>query len=158
MESIDWRLRLGLERHPEGGFFKRIHTHPLEVPTEYGPRAAASSIHYLLNREQPISRFHRVRPTILHFLQSGGPVIYALLNSEGWMQEVTLGFGEGQQIALEVHGGIWKASRLPDGVDHALVSEVVVPGFDWADHEYMRSSKLAPGVGEDLRRRGWTVA
>ena len=157
MEPIDWRSRLGLERHPERGWFKRIYTALEEVPSAYGPRAAASSIHYLLDREQPQSRFHRVRPTILHFLQSGGPVTYALMNSEGWFQEVTLGFAPGQQIALEVAGGIWKASRLGEDASHALVSEVVIPGFDWADHEYLTYGKVSPAALQELRLRGWQL-
>ena len=157
MEDIDWRSRLDLQRHPERGWFRRIYTSAEDTPTANGPRALASSIHYLLDREQPQSRFHRVRSTILHFLQSGGPVTYALLNSEGWLEEVTLGFGPDQRIALEVAGGIWKASKLSGNATHALVSEVVVPGFDWCDHEYMTTGRTPASAREELRLRGWQM-
>jgi len=152
---MDWQHRLNLERHPEGGWFRRIYTAAASVPGAKGPRAAASSIHYLLTAAHPRGRFHRVAPTILHFLQSGGPVEYACIGADGQLQLTTLGFGEGQALFLEVAGGTWKCSRLVGGADHALVSEVVVPAFEWADHEYLDPRTLAPALQAELQQRGW---
>ncbi len=69
--------------------------------------------------------------------------------------ETVLGFAAGQALFLEVPAGTWKASRLEPGADHALVSEVVVPGFDWADHEYLAADSLPPSVMDGLQRDGW---
>ena len=138
----DWITRLGLAPHPEGGWFRRIHTEPRQVQTELGLRAAASSIHYLLTTESPTGHLHSNRSTILHFLQSGGPVEYLLIDPSGQAQRITLGSGSGQVLQFVAPGGSWKASRLLPGTDHALVSEVVVPGWDAADHSFITAEQL----------------
>ncbi|WP_293389141.1 cupin domain-containing protein [Nevskia sp.] len=128
--------RLGLERHPEGGWFRRIHTADAIVDTAHGPRARVTSIHYLLTTEEPRGRLHRNRSDILHYLQGGGPVEYLLLEDSGELRRVVLGSEPSQALFLHVPGGVWKASQLIDGASHALVSEAVVPGFDFADHSF----------------------
>ena len=156
----DWRTRLKLEPHPEGGWFRRIYTAEAEISTPRGSRPLASSIHYLLDATRPRGRFHRVRSTILHFLQSGGPVEYALIGPDGGFCTVTLGFDAVWEIVLEAPGGTWKASRLVGDASHALVSEVVLPGFAWEDHDYLTPEALAAwpaGVHGELARRGWSV-
>lgn len=140
---MDWAERLRLEPHPEGGWFRRLYTDGRSCDTAHGPRAAASSIHYLLQRPQQVQgRLHRNRSTILHYLQHGGPVEYLLLSADGRLQCHTLGFAAGQLLFLEVPGGVWKASRLLVEAGHALVAEVVLPGFDYADHEFMTAAVL----------------
>lgn len=129
--------RLALERHPEGGWFKRIHTSAHALDTAHGARARVTSIHYLLTADEPLGRLHRNRSDILHYLQGGGPVEYLLLDeADGTLRRVVLGHDAGEQLFLFVPGGIWKASRLIGDADHALVSEAVVPGFDFADHAF----------------------
>jgi predicted cupin superfamily sugar epimerase len=140
--AADWITRLGLEPHPEGGYFRRIYTDSRMLATPAGDRAAASSIHYLLTRESPVGRFHRNRSRILHYLQQGGPVDYWLLSPDGAVSQQTLGFGPGQALFLDVPGGLWKASALVGEADLALISEVVLPGFDYADHEFMSAARL----------------
>lgn len=142
-EGRHWIERLDLAPHPEGGWFRRIHTDARVVQTENGARPVLSSIHYLLTREQPIGRLHRNRSTILHYLQDGGPVEYLLLDDQGALSRVVLGREPGQSLFLWVPGGVWKASRLIDGASHALVSEVVTPGFDHADHAFAGPEMLA---------------
>lgn len=142
MQEQDWIARLGLVPHPEGGWFRRIHTEPGSVATAQGSRAAASSIHYLLTQASPVGFLHSNRSVILHFLQSGGPVEYVLLNPSQGESRRVLGFGPGQEIQLVVPGGTWKASRLLAGADHALVAEIVLPGWDAADHVFMTAEQL----------------
>ncbi|MBL6752602.1 MAG: cupin domain-containing protein [Nevskia sp.] len=140
----DRAARLGLEPHPEGGYFRRIYTAPRTVGTSGGERPLATSIYYLLDRRQPLGRLHRNRSDILHFLVDGGPLEYLLLDAGGVLRRQRLGPGEGEARFLLVPGGCWKASQLLEPAAHALVAEVVTPGFDYADHEFARE--------EDLRR------
>lgn len=75
------------------------------------------------------------------------------------MQIKTILVGEdlerGEVRQLVVDGNWWKVSEIPLGdrqrvergeidSEHVggLISEVVTPGFDWADHEYMTESIL----------------
>lgn len=136
-EAIDWIPRLGLQRHPEGGWYRRIYTAETSVETPQGTRPLATSIHYLLDRDEPIGRLHRNRSGILHFLQHGGPVEYLVVAPAGVLERTVLGFGAAEALSLHVPGGCWKASRLLDPARHALVSEVVAPGFDFADHRFI---------------------
>lgn len=136
--------RLGLERHPEGGWFRRIHTSDRHIDTAHGERPRVTSIHYLLTADEPLGRLHRNRSDILHYLQGGGPVAYLLLDeASGHLRRVVLGPGADQQLFLFVPGGVWKASALIDGASHALVAEAVVPGFDFADHAFADAALLA---------------
>jgi uncharacterized protein len=143
MTGPDWAQRLGLIQHPEGGWFSRIHTSETSVNTAHGVRPQITSIHYLLTQTQPISRLHRNRSGILHYLQHGGPVEYVLLTADGELQRQVLGYAPGQALFLFVPGGVWKASRLIDGAEHVLISEAVSPGFVFADHEFAGPDVLA---------------
>jgi predicted cupin superfamily sugar epimerase len=137
-----WVERLGLELHPEGGYFKRIYTSSQAHVTPNGERALATSIYYLLDQAQPLGRLHRNRSDILHYLLDGGPVEYVLLGADGELRRVCLGAAPDQDRFLAVAGGRWKASHLINGATHALVAEVVTPGFDYADHEFCDEARL----------------
>ena len=151
----DWQQHLALEPHPEGGWFRRIHTADATVASPRGMRAASSAIHYLLTAAEPRGRFHRVHSTILHFLQSGGPVQYRYIGADDEIRDTTLALDGSGGLFLEVPPGVWKASRLIGAADHALVSEVVVPGFDWADHEYLVADRLPAELVLRLSHEGW---
>jgi uncharacterized protein len=131
----DWIAKLGLEPHPEGGYFRRIYTSTINQATAAGERPLATSIYYLLDRAEPRGFLHRNRSEILHFFIDGGPVEYLLLDADGELRRVRLGNGDADSRFLLVPGGCWKASQLIEGASHALVAEVVTPGFDYADHQ-----------------------
>lgn len=140
MKQPDWVAKLQLELHPEGGYFKRIYTSPLTQATPQGQRPLATSIYYLLTRDQPLGRLHRNRSDILHYFLDGGPLEYLLLGADGTLRRERLGGGDAR--FLLVPGGCWKASQLVDEASHALIAEVVTPGFDYADHEFCDPAQL----------------
>lgn len=142
MSGRDLAAELGLEPHPEGGYFRRIYTSPRPFAAAQGQRALATSIYYLLDRRQPLGRLHRNRSDILHYLLDGGPVEYVLLGEDGALRRERLDSAPGGQRFLAVPGGCWKASQLIGGAAHALVAEVVTPGFDYADHQFAREEDL----------------
>jgi predicted cupin superfamily sugar epimerase len=138
----EWVQRLALLPHPEGGWFRRIYTAAQSIETAGGARPAASSIYYLLTQQQPIGRMHCNRSDILHFLIDGGPLEYWLLDEAGTLSRQRLAQQPGAERFLLVRGGCWKASQLVDGATHALIAEVVTPGFDFADHRFATSEDL----------------
>jgi len=142
MNGADWTKRLSLMRHPEGGWFRRIYTSEEQVRVGDGERPALTSIHYLLTQQQPIGRLHRNRSDILHYLQHGGPVEYLLLSEDGALRRVVLGYEPGQTLFLHVPGVIWKATRLLSAAEHVLISEAVMPGFTYTDHEFATPALL----------------
>ncbi|MGI5447496.1 cupin domain-containing protein [Streptomyces sp. CA-243310] len=131
-----WIETLGLEPHMEGGYFRRTfqadHRPPLH--TARGERHLLTSIHYLLTKDSPVGHWHLNQSDILHFHHSGAPLDYHLIHPDGRAETVTLGPDpyQGHVLTLAVPGGLWKATHLGDG-DHALISEAVAPGFDYAD-------------------------
>lgn len=139
MQGGDWILRLSLEAHPEGGYFKRIYTSPLLHSVPHAQRPLCTSIYYLLTREQPIGRLHRNRSDILHYFLDGGPLEYLLLGPDGTLRRERLDAGS---PFLLVPGGCWKASHLIEGATHGLIAEVVTPGFDYADHQFCQEVDL----------------
>lgn len=154
LEGEHWIRQLQLEAHPEGGWFRRIYTSPVGIPTPAGIRASATSIHYLLTAQQPRGHLHRNRSDILHFLIDGGPVEYLLAAPGNELRRIRLARGVGNDHFLLVPGGCWKASQLVDGAGYTLVAEVVTPGFDYADHQFATAADIerdCPQAIEDLR-------
>jgi uncharacterized protein len=142
MSDQHWIAKLGLQAHPEGGYFKRIYTAAARHRTVASERPLATSIYYLLDRSQPLGFMHRNRSDILHFFLDGGPLEYVLLAENGELQRERLGKEAADSRFLLVPGGCWKASQLIDGARHALVAEVVAPGFDDADHQFLGVDQL----------------
>jgi len=142
VSGSDWVSKLALEAHPEGGYFRRIYTSAVNQATAAGVRPLATSIYYLLDQAEPRGFLHRNRSDILHFFLDGGPVEYLLLDADGELRRVRLGNGAMDSRFLMVPGGCWKASQLIEDATHALVAEVVAPGFDYADHQFCSESVL----------------
>lgn len=61
-----WIEKLGLEAHPEGGYFKQTNKSEQLIPTKRGERALHTAILFLLNTESP-SHFHRLKADELWF-------------------------------------------------------------------------------------------
>ena len=66
---------------------------------------------------------------------------------------------QGERLQWIVEGGTYKGSfLLPDEEggetsDGLLISETVVPGFEWGDHDYMKPERLEALVTEEQRRQ-----
>ncbi|MFE0675869.1 cupin domain-containing protein [Streptomyces sp. NPDC058867] len=141
----DWIDRLGLEPHVEGGYFRRTYVsdrHP-PVRTPRGERPLLTSIHYLLTAASPVGHWHLNASDILHFHHHGAPLTYHLIHPDGRAETAVLGQDpeRGEVLMLAVPGGVWKATVLDSG-DHALISEAVAPGFDYADMTLGRPDAL----------------
>ncbi|MEU8658981.1 cupin domain-containing protein [Actinoplanes philippinensis] len=130
--------RLGLEPHPEGGWYRETWRSPVTFePDGYGaPRHAATAIYFLLHPGER-SAWHVVRSAELWFWHSGGPLLLRRGGSgdrpaDG--DEVLLGpdVAAGQEPQVLIPPGVWQAAE-PAGDEPVLVSCVVAPGFDFAD-------------------------
>jgi predicted cupin superfamily sugar epimerase len=128
---------LGLEPHPEGGWFRESWRSPAELETSDGRRRnAATSIHFLLHAGES-SAWHRVRSDEIWFAHLG-EVTLELGGSgpdpvAGARAVVGADVAAGQRPQVVVPAGHWQ--RTAPGSDDALVSCVVSPGFDFADFE-----------------------
>jgi predicted cupin superfamily sugar epimerase len=137
--------RLGLEPHPEGGFYRETWRSPVTfsaeaLPPGYpGPRAAMTSIYFLLPTGVEAS-LHRVRSEELWMHHEGDPVVLGIGSTPEEAVDPTravrLGPGADASLQVVVPGGAWQTAKaLPGPTGHALVGCVVAPGFDFEDFE-----------------------
>lgn len=136
---------LGLQPHPEGGSFSEVFRSTARVlPADArGPRAALTTIYFLLTRGQR-SRLHRVASDEVWHFYEGAPLELTVIDSDFAVTErVTLGALDlratqegrrlpgGTEVVYAVREGMWQAAR-PLG-EYSLVGCSVAPGFDFAD-------------------------
>jgi predicted cupin superfamily sugar epimerase len=135
MEKPNLATLLGLEAHPEGGWYRETWRSDVEFePEGYGgTRASATAIYFLLDVGDE-SQWHRVRSAEIWLWHSGGPLTLEYGDTPEAATAVTLGpdVGAGQQPQVVIPAGAWQAAR-PAGDQHVLVSCIVSPGFDFAD-------------------------
>ncbi len=137
-EIID---KLGLERHPEGGWYRQTWA----APAAPGERPAGTCIHFLLQAGER-SHWHRVDAAEIWHWHAGAPLILAIAETEaGPAREVRLG---GDVLADQAPHAVvpahhWQAARSTG--DWTLVSCTVSPGFRFEGFE------LAP-PGFDIPR------
>lgn len=130
----DWAAGLGLQPHPEGGWYAETYRHPGTTETTAGTRSLGTAIYFLLMPENS-SAWHRVASDELWFHHRGGPLRLWIGDEPETATEHVLGpdLEGGQLPQLLVPAGAWQAARPAD--EAVLVSCVVVPGFDFADFE-----------------------
>jgi len=156
---------LGLEPHPEGGYYLETYRAAQTLRTPRGERPASTAIVFLVT-EESVSKLHRLSSDELWVYQGGLPLELVTISPRGDLerrvlgdleeivrsrghaheprQESPVGPPEGSLDWLSqalVPAGSWQGARLAGGPHlpaqyaWALVSCVVTPGFDFADFE-----------------------
>ncbi|RID91425.1 cupin domain-containing protein [Gemmobacter lutimaris] len=115
---------LGLERHPEGGWYRQTW-----IDDSSPGRPGGTAIHFLLQAGER-SHWHRVDAVEIWHWHAGAPLILSLAETaEGPARDIRLGpdvlAGEAPQVIVPAHH--WQAAA-PTG-DWGLVSCTVTPGF-----------------------------
>ena len=128
---------LGLEAHPEGGWFRQTWRAPEDLETSDGRvRSTATLIYFLLHAGES-SAWHRVLSDELWLAHLG--VVSIELGGDGahptpaGRTVVGVDIGSGQTPQALVPARTWQRTIPSDG--DALVSCIVSPGFDFADFE-----------------------
>ncbi len=120
---------LGMQRHPEGGWFVETFR-----DTRGGARACSTAIYYLLEAGDS-SHWHRVRDAaeVWHFY-AGDPLLLTLSDGDTTTR-ITLGtdFAQGERPQAVVPADVWQAAR-PLG-RFTLVGCTVAPGFEFSSFE-----------------------
>ncbi len=120
--------QLGLQPHPEGGWYRE--TWRAEAPP--GERAGATAIYFLLEAGQR-SHWHKVDAAELWLWHAGAPLrLLTAPADSGPVSETPLGLdmAAGQRPQGLVPPHHWQATETTGG--WALVSCIVSPGFDFA--------------------------
>ncbi|KAM7208714.1 RmlC-like cupin domain containing protein [Naviculisporaceae sp. PSN 640] len=144
---------------PTGNYIHRPGFDPLY-------RNASTSIFYLLTPASPQGNFHRNRARTVHTLHRGrGRYVLIHADEEGESKRVEsfivgLDVAKGEKPQWIVEGGKYKASFLLPDVEGGemtssgglLISETVVPGFEFFDHDFLNKAGLKELVGEEIAR------
>lgn len=124
-----------------------------------GLRNSSTTIYYLLTENGPQGGFHRNKGRTVHTLHRGrGRYVIIHADDDGPDKRIeTFVVGQnvekGEKLQWVVEGGKFKASYLlPDeesGEESQglLISEVVVPGFEYCDHDFLAPEALQLLVG-----------
>lgn len=174
---------LRLQAHPEGGFFVETDRDPFEVPNPFATlsdigsvdnatRNASTSIYYYLTPGSPQGNFHRNSGRTVHTLHKGRGR-YVLIHADdlqpgGKARIETFVVGHdlanGERLQWIVEGGKYKASfLLPDveggqSSEGLLISETVIPGFDFRDHDFLQRRALSDLVtAEQATELDWLI-
>jgi predicted cupin superfamily sugar epimerase len=146
-DSAYWIRKLGLEPHPEGGYYRQTYRADLVLeglPRQFsGPRAASTAIYFLLEGEN-FSAFHRLRSDEVWHFYLGATVTVQVIEADGRYVQVQLGSDPeaGEVLQAVVKAGCWFASQIKDGGAFALVGCTVAPGFDFDDFELAERDRL----------------
>ncbi|APA11715.1 hypothetical protein SS1G_05194 [Sclerotinia sclerotiorum 1980 UF-70] len=134
-------------------------------------RNSSTTIFYLLTPNGPQGGFHRNKGRTVHTLHRGrGRYVLIHADEEGTEKRIeTFIVGQnvaaGEKLQWIVGGGKFKASYLlPDeegGKDSQglLISETVVPGFEYCDHDFLSPEGLKQLVGEEKAKElNWLLS
>lgn len=167
---------LNLQPQPEGGYYAETDRDSLLIPNPFNTpgsaaahdltRNASTTIFYLLTPKSPAGHFHRNKARTVHTLHQGRGR-YVIIHENGKLESFVVGHdvGKGEKLQWIADGGKYKASYLlPDlegGNDSEgglLISETVVPGFEFRDHDFLTAEGLKGLVSEEeVKELGWLM-
>lgn len=125
---------LGLQAHPEGGYYREIYRSPRMVASGSPPvmRRAATTIYFLLVAGAP-SRWHRLGlDEVWHHYEGDALELFRLDAAATACDSVRLGpvGGDDRPVAV-VPAGCWQAARSVGAF--SLAGCTVAPGFEFSD-------------------------
>ncbi len=128
--------QLGLEPHPEGGYFREVFRSAATVQPDddRSERSALTTIYFLLLKGQ-VSAWHRVRSDeVWHFCE-GDPLELTWIDVEAKdVGTFRLGpVAEDQAPVAVIPAGWWQSARTLGA--YTLVGCTVGPGFEYEDWE-----------------------
>jgi uncharacterized protein len=136
-----WINHLGLEAHPEGGFYKETYRSDENIsiaglPDRFtGDRSFSTAIYFLL-RSEDRSMFHRIKSDELWHFHAGGSLSIYVFDSYG-LSIMKLGGNveAGESLQVVIPAGCWFGAKVNEPDNYVLAGCTVSPGFDFNDFE-----------------------
>ena len=151
--------KLGLEPHPERGYYRETYRASTVVESHRhgGRRAVSTAIYFLITADQPATFLHRLISDEVFHLYDGGPLEILRLFPDGTSDVALLGMNldAGERPQIVVPAGAWFGTELGPGASHCLVGCTVAPGFEFADFELAQGPELEaqyPAASDRIRR------
>ncbi|XP_046581797.1 uncharacterized protein LOC124289236 [Haliotis rubra] len=140
--------RLGLQPHPEGGFFSENWRSERNVtvsePDFRVVRSAGTNIYYLLE-EDDFSAWHRLKEEEIFYWHAGGKAQVHTIDKSGTLTTVYLcDVFQDDDCVYEaiMPDSTWMAVEPVKGSGFVLIGDAAFPGFDFRDWELGRASDL----------------
>lgn len=143
MSAAYWKQHLGLQPHPEGGFFKETYRAEGLINTEGQVRNYSTAIYFLLEDDN-FSAFHRIASDEVWHFYDGGTLELFEIDHEGILRRTLIGNqpATGAVPQYVVPAGHWFASRVLGQQGYVLTGCTVSPGFDFQDFEMAERNEL----------------
>lgn len=135
---------LNLVEHDEGGmFFQTCESDKVADIGDGKTRPLYNSIYYMLDEKSPICHLHRNKSDIVTYFHAGSVLDYILISEDRKItyHQVGIDLAKNHRPQLLIPGGYWCCAVLSEG-EFALVSEAVIPGFDYDDRDLMSKEEL----------------
>ena len=151
-DARHWIEKLGLQKHPEGGWYREIYGSEEMITTASGKRNVCTSIYYLLEGDD-FSAFHRIKSDEIWHFYTGTSAIEILWIERGALRKVILGTSENEIPQAVIPKNCWFAARLVNAGGFALAGCTVAPGFHFDDFELADGSLLVanPDLTDEIR-------
>lgn len=150
MKTAEYFIKqLNLEKHPEGGFYKRIYQSEEviskdKLPDRYNSdRFYSTSIYYLLNGND-VSKFHRLKSDeIWHYYFGSSAIIHIIDNLGNYsLKKLGLNLEENENFQVAIPKNSYFAAEVIEKNSFIIVGCTVSPGFDFEDFELTSKEKL----------------
>jgi predicted cupin superfamily sugar epimerase len=141
-DAAYWIQHLDLAKHIEGGSFRETYRSPVLLGKQSigdkfaGPRAASTSIYFLLEQGQ-FSAFHKICSDETWHFYDGDPLNIFEFDDNGRLVTHVLGRdpSKGESFQIVTKAGRWFGSRVAGNGNYSLVGCTVAPGFDFDDFQ-----------------------
>jgi uncharacterized protein len=143
-----WIHNLGLESHPEGGYYRETYRSSENIqicglPARFtSPKSFSTAIYFLL-RSQDKSMFHRIKSDELwHFHYGCSLSIYVLQKNNLSVLKLGSDLEHGDSLQVVIPANCWFGARVESPNSYSLSSCTVAPGFDFKDFQIADRQKL----------------
>lgn len=129
-----WIDKLGLQRHPEGGWYRELWRSQEPIPVRALPgrykdnRSLGTSIYYLITHDSP-SHFHVLDSDEIWFWHAGDHCTIHELDDDGGYAKRRLGPDE--KLQHHIPHSTYFAAEMESAASYSLFSCVVVPAFSF---------------------------
>ena len=149
MDARAWIERLGLRRHPEGGYFRETYRSREGIARDHlparfgGDRAFSTAIYFLLEGGD-FSALHTIKQDEVWHFYDGSRLTVHVIDADGGHAALRLGrdVAEGEEPQAVVRAGRLMGAVVNDPRSYALVGCTAAPGFDFADFEMPTREEL----------------
>jgi predicted cupin superfamily sugar epimerase len=145
----DWITKLGLKKHPEGGYYKETYRSEETIsssalPLRYnGERNFGTAIYFLLTGSE-FSAFHRLKTDEIWHFYTGCSLTVHIITKHGDYIQQKLGanWEENEDFQVILKAGDWFGAEVNNSSSYTLIGCTLAPGFDFQDFELAPQENL----------------